>query len=321
MASFSEKTTAASDGTSLYYRDYAPQTPVADMVPVVCLHGLTRSSTDFESLAARLSQTHRVICPDLRGRGKSGYAADPMTYVPIQYVKDLKILLADADLSRFAIVGTSLGGILAMTMAGTMGHRIVGVVMNDIGPEIDPAGLVRINGYVGVGGPVDSWSAAADAVRHINEDALPHYTEEQWLALAKRHYVERGGKIMPNYDENIRVPFEASGGTPAPNMWPFFEALQGLPLLLIRGETSDILSERTADEMIRRHGSASYLEVPGVGHAPMLDELGVEDRISTFLRDIPGRESMLGWLKSRFKSWKELGRITKTLKSQGGATA
>ncbi|MEO0411409.1 MAG: alpha/beta hydrolase [Pseudomonadota bacterium] len=314
MTDFTECTTQASDGTALYYRDYPAKTGDAAAIPVVCLHGLTRSSRDFGQLAQTLSGPHRVICPDLRGRGLSGYAADPATYVPIQYVKDLKILLADADVDRFAIVGTSLGGILAMTLAGTMRHRIAGVVMNDVGPDIDPKGIERIQGYVGKGEPVSSWGEAAAAVKAINEDAMPHYSAAQWDAMARLQYVEREDEVVPNYDPNIAKPFEAGASTPAASMWPFFEALKGLPLLIIRGETSDILNERTADEMIRCHESADYLEVPGVGHAPMLDEPGVSERIAVFLRAVPARQGVIGWIKSRLQSLKELSRIAKALK-------
>lgn len=316
MTDFAERTTTASDGTVLYYRDYAPRSPKTGGVPVVCLPGLTRSSNDFGALASALAQTHRVICPDLRGRGKSGYAKDPATYIPLQYIKDLKIVFADADVGRFAIVGTSLGGILAMTLAGTMRHRIAGVVMNDVGPDIDPKGIERIKTYVGKGGPVETWESAAHAVKAINQDALPHYSDGQWMALAKLHYVERGGQIEPNYDPDISKPFEVGASAPATSMWPFFEALKGLPLLLIRGETSDILNAQTADKMIAVHGAVDYIDVPGIGHAPMLDEPGVPDRIAAFLGALPAGQGMVGWIKARVKSLQELKRITKALQAQ-----
>ncbi|MEM7570884.1 MAG: alpha/beta hydrolase [Pseudomonadota bacterium] len=314
MTDFAERTTQASDGTRLYYRDYAPRHADAAAIPVLCLPGLTRSSRDFAALADVLSASHRVICPDLRGRGHSGYAADPATYVPLQYIKDLKILLADADVGRFAIVGTSLGGILAMTLAGTMRHQIAAVVMNDVGPDIDPKGIERIQGYVGKGGPVADWPAAAAAVKAVNHQAMPHYTPDQWEAMARLQYTERDGQVVPNYDANIAKPFEAGASTPALTMWPFYEALKGLPLLLIRGETSDILNASTADKMIASHGSADYLEVARVGHAPMLDEPGVTDRIAAFLAAVPARQGVIGWVKSRLKSLSELSRIAKALK-------
>ncbi|MEM7568352.1 MAG: alpha/beta hydrolase [Pseudomonadota bacterium] len=315
----SDKWTQASDGTRLYYRDYAPLSGKDDAIPVVCLHGLTRSSLDFEDLAPRLAQRHRVICPDVRGRGRSGAAKDPNTYIPLQYIKDLKILLAEADISRCAIVGTSMGGILAMTMAGMARHSIAGVVLNDIGPDIDPKGLERIKGYVGLGGPVDTWDAAADAVKTINEDALPHYDEAQWLAMARKQYREEDGRVVPNYDANIRVPFEAGASAPAGSMWPFFEALIDLPLLIVRGETSDILNASTADKMVRVHGKADYCEVPGVGHAPMLDEPGVPERIAGFLAPIPAKRGLIGSIKDRWRSLKELKRIAAAVKQPSKA--
>jgi pimeloyl-ACP methyl ester carboxylesterase len=313
--SFIEETTHASDGTTLYYRDYAAACGGDKAgITVLCLPGLTRSSRDFGDLAAALSANHRVLCPDLRGRGESGYAADPMSYVPLQYVKDLKIVLAAANVKRVAIVGTSLGGILAMTMAGIMREKIAGAVLNDVGPQIDPKGIERIQGYVGKGGPVESWQEAVQATKAINGPAFPNHTPEQWETMARELFAERDGQIAPNYDANISKPFAAGAAAPAASMWPFYQALIDLPTLIIRGETSDILSAKTVDEMLKQYPGAEYLEVPGVGHAPTLREPGVTQRIERFLSAIPAKEGVIGWVKARLRSIKEMGRITKALK-------
>jgi len=313
---FTARYTDSSDGISLYYRDYSPACGMAEAgIPVLCLPGLTRSSKDFDALALRLSQRHRVIAPDLRGRGESGYAADPMTYIPLQYVKDLKIVLADADVKRVAIIGTSLGGILAMTMAGMMRHMIAGVVMNDVGPEVDPKGIARIQGYVGKGGPVATWQDAIEATKTINQAAFPANTPEQWEIMARALYAERDGQIVPNYDPNISRPFSADTAAPSPSMWPFFDSLIDLPTLIIRGETSDILAKKTADEMLARHSGAEYMEVPGIGHAPTLTEAGVAERIERFLSSIDVKQGFIAFIKSRLRSIKELGRITKAIKA------
>lgn len=313
--SFIEETTHASDGTQLYYRDYAPACGADKAgITVLCLPGLTRSSKDFADLATALSANHRVLCPDLRGRGKSGYAADPMSYVPLQYVKDLKIVLAAAGAKRVAIVGTSLGGILAMTMAGIMREKIAGAVLNDVGPELDPKGIQRIQGYVGKGGPVDSWEEAVQATQAINGAAFPNHTPEQWETMAQELFAERDGKIAPNYDPDISKPFAAGTAAPASSMWPFYQALIDLPTLIIRGEMSDILNAKTVDDMLKQYPGAEYLEVPGVGHAPTLRETGVPQRIERFLSAIPAKEGVIGWVKNRLRSIKEMGRITKALK-------
>lgn len=313
---YAEKTTHSADGVSLYYRDYAPQCgEKAAGVTVLCLPGLTRSSRDFDALAETLSAHHRVLAPDLRGRGKSGNATDPMTYVPLQYVKDLKIVLAAADVKYVAIVGTSLGGILAMTMAGMMRHQLAGVVLNDVGPDIDPKGIARIQSYVGKGGPVESWEAAIEATIAINGAAFPSNTPEQWAAMARTLYTDRDGKVVPNYDPDISKPFGAGASQAAPSMWPFYEALKDMPTLIIRGETSDILNPQTAQKMLKVYSGAEYLEVPGVGHAPTLEEPGVAERITRFLAAVPARQGLVGWVKARLRSIKEIGRITKALRS------
>ncbi|MEM6681050.1 MAG: alpha/beta hydrolase [Pseudomonadota bacterium] len=312
---FSARRTLSSDNVSLYYRDYAAKCPSVDVgIPVLCLPGLTRSSKDFEVLAEQLSERHRVLCPDLRGRGESGYAADPMTYIPLQYVKDIGVVLADADVKRVAIVGTSLGGILAMTMAGLMRHQVAGVVLNDIGPDIDPKGVARIQGYVGKGGPVATWEEAINAAKEINAAAFPDYTPAQWKTMAHALYVEKDGLIAPNYDPNIAKPFAAGASTPSPSMWPFYESLIGLPLLIIRGETSDILARKTADDMMQRHGASDYVEVPNIGHAPALTEPGIAAHIARFMGNIPAQQGVIANMTSRLRSVKELTRITKALK-------
>lgn len=314
--SFSTNTTQATDGTALYYRDYAPACGVDRAgITVLCLPGLTRSSRDFADLASTLSACHRVIAPDLRGRGESGYAQDAMSYVPLQYVKDLKIVLAAASVKRVAIVGTSLGGILAMTMAGIMREKVAAAVLNDVGPEIDPKGIERIQGYVGIGGPVDSWKAAIEATIAINGAAFPRHTHEDWDKMARELYAERDGKIAPNYDPDISKPFAAGAAAPATSMWPFYEALIDIPTLIVRGETSDILSPKTVERMLKIYPGAEYVEVPGIGHAPTLREPGVTERISRFLADVPTKEGVIGWVKNRLRSIKEMGRITKALKS------
>lgn len=258
------------DGLRLHYRDYAgdPARP-----RLLCIPGLTRNVRDYEALAARLAGRWRVIVVELRGRGESAYAKDPMSYVPLTYLQDLEALVAELKLDRFVAIGTSLGGILTMLMASTHPERIAGAVLNDVGPEIDPAGLGRIRGYVGKANWHPTWMHAARAVADANADVYPDYAIEQWLDMAKRLYrLNSAGRIVLDYDMKIAEPFRLPGNEAGPDMWRAFEALTAKPLLIVRGETSDILSAATAETMHKRAVGSELVTVPATGHAPTLTE-------------------------------------------------
>jgi pimeloyl-ACP methyl ester carboxylesterase len=258
------------DGLRLHYRDYPGD---ADRPPLLCIPGLTRNARDYEALASRLAGARRVIAVDLRGRGESGFARDPMTYVPLTYLQDLEGLVAELKLDRFVAVGTSLGGILTMLMASTHPERIAGAVLNDVGPEIDPVGLGRIRGYVGKANWHPTWMHAARALAEANGDVYPGYGIEQWLVMAKRLYRLTGaGRIVLDYDMKIAEPFRVPGNEAGPDMWRAFDALKDKPLLVVRGEASDILAAATADAMCARANRCELATVPATGHAPTLDE-------------------------------------------------
>ncbi|MBB5730726.1 alpha/beta fold hydrolase [Sphingomonas prati] len=257
------------DGIRLHYRDYAGD---AAKPPILCIPGLTRNARDFEGLAAALAPEWRVICVSLRGRADSGYARDPMSYVPLVYLQDLEALIETLGLERFVAVGTSLGGILTMLLAATGGGRIAGAVLNDIGPVLDPVGMARIKGYVGKNNSFPTWLHAARAIAETNGAAFPRFQIGDWVAMAKRLCrLTPAGRIVFDYDmsiaEPMRVPNEG-----ALDMWPAFAALRSVPLLLVRGALSDLLSEETAGEMAARAPSLEVVTVPEVGHAPTLDE-------------------------------------------------
>jgi len=258
------------DGLRLHYRDYAGP---ADRPPLICFPGLTRNARDYEALAERLAGSWRVILIEFRGRGESGYAKDPMTYVPLVYLQDVEAMLAELKIDRFVAVGTSLGGIVTMLLAATDGGKLAGVVLNDVGPELDPAGLARIRTYVGKSVWFPTWMHAARAVAEGNADVYPDYEIEDWLRMAKRLYrVNSSGRIVLDYDMKIAEPFRVPGNEAGPDMWPTIDALAGRPLLVVRGERSDILSAATAEKMIARVPGAELVTVPGTGHAPTLDE-------------------------------------------------
>ena len=284
-ALFSSRYYTSPDGLKLHYRDYLG--PPSSRFTILCIPGLSRNARDFEELAPHLAQNYRVICVDLRGRGLSEYAKDPMTYVPAVYVRDMAALLEAAGLSYVALIGTSLGGIVSIIMAAIMPAKILGVVINDIGPEINPAGLTRIASYVGKTRSITNWNEAAAAIRLIDGEIFPHYTsDEDWLRMARRRFVETpDGSLRPDYDLNISKPF--SDSTTATNLWPFFAALKRMPALAIRGETTDVLTPEVFAQMKRTVPPLRQVTVPHRGHAPLLNEPQALSAIDDFLCRLP----------------------------------
>lgn len=270
------------DGLRLHYRDYAGP---SGKPPILCIPGLTRNARDFEAVASRLAGQWRVICLDLRGRGDSAYARDPMTYVPLTYLQDIDALVDEIALDRFVIFGTSLGGILAMLLASTDRERIAGVLLNDIGPDIDPKGLARIRGYVGKATSYPTWLHAARALEEGNAAIYPDYGLTDWLAMAKRLCrLTATGRIVYDYDMKIAEPMRLPQAD-AIDMWPVADALKGVPGLLVRGGLSDILSAETADAMVKRAG-LELVTLPNVGHTPSLDEPPVLAAIDRLLAQV-----------------------------------
>jgi pimeloyl-ACP methyl ester carboxylesterase len=283
-ARFTSKRFETDDGLSLHYREYAG--PRAAALTVICLPGLTRNARDFEALAPRLVARHRVLCLDFRGRGSSQYAPDPMSYVPRSYVRDLHALFDHAGVGEAALVGTSLGGMVATLFAAIYPAKVAGLVLNDVGPEVDPAGLARIAGYVGKAKPIEGWDDAAQAVEQLDRIVYPDYGPGDWLRLARRRFAEGpDGRVRLDYDLDIAKPF----GTPAttPEQWPFFRRLRDIPILLIRGELSDILSRATVEKMRAAAPQMKVLEAPGRGHTPSLDEPPVAEAIEAFVAGLP----------------------------------
>ena len=267
---FANRFWSSRDGLKLHFRDYPGN---SDSPPVLCLPGLTRNARDFSHLAERLTGQWRVICPDLRGRGDSAYAKDSATYNPLQYADDLSLLLEAEGIERFVVIGTSLGGLLAMLLAMGNSQRLAGVVLNDVGPEISSEGLERIRGYVGQGRSFPTWMHAARALEEGQGPVFPNYAIADWLAMAKRCMVVGGnGRIVFDYDMKIAEPFGQPGGEAGVDLWPAFQALDGRPVTVLRGELSDILSPAILKKMAKSLKDCEAVTVPQVGHAPMLDE-------------------------------------------------
>ena len=275
------------DGLRLHYRDYAGGGD--GRPPLLCLPGLTRNARDFEPLAARLAGEWRLICPDMRGRAESAYAKDAMTYVPLTYMQDISRLLSDLAITRFVAVGTSLGGIITMLMAATHREWLAGALLNDVGPALEEEGLARIRTYVGVNQSHPTWVHAARALADANGDVYPGYDLQAWLAMAKRLYrLNSGGRIVLDYDMKVAEPIRAMGSEAGVDMWPVMKAFSGLPTLLLRGERSDLLGAATAQRMAAEIGpGAELVTVPGVGHAPVLDEPESVAAIDRLLARVP----------------------------------
>jgi pimeloyl-ACP methyl ester carboxylesterase len=268
------------DGLALHARDYAGASGPA-RAPVVCLHGLTRNARDFEDLAPHIAgKGRRVLAVDVRGRGRSAWDPQPMRYVPATYAGDVLALLDALGIARAVFIGTSLGGLVTMTVAAFRPQAVAAAVLNDIGPEIAPEGIKRIAGYTGVTAEVTTWADAADYARKLNAVAFPRYTSDEWAPFARRLFTDKDGRPVLDYDPAIAKAFappppppEGKPPPPPADLWPLFKGLAaGRPLLTVRGALSDILSADIASRMREAAPEMAYAEVAGVGHAPMLDE-------------------------------------------------
>lgn len=274
------------DGLRLYARDYS--TRCSDNSPIIlCMHGLTRNSADFEDICEILANDYRLVVVDQRGRGNSTYDENHENYNPSVYVNDMFGLLKYLQISSVILMGTSMGGIMSMMMSAMQPSMFSAVIINDIGPEIDPEGLKRIQSYVGKAGSVTNWSEAAQQTKSINGHAFPSALENDWMTFAKRVYREdqRGCPVLA-YDPAIAKPFAENQNTNATSLWPVFDAIGRVPLLLIRGELSDIISNDCVAKMQDRRPDMMYTEVPNVGHAPLLNEPSAVVAIQRFLQSM-----------------------------------
>ncbi len=280
----------ASDGVRLAYDDRGAG-PV-----LLCLPGLTRNMDDFEEVAEhyaprtapgtapRTAPGLRVIRMDFRGRGASD-PADPATYNPPQEARDVLALLDHLGLARACILGTSRGGLVALMLAAMGRDRLSGVIFNDIGPEVMPEGLASIMDHIGKPPAFASLAEAAAALPRLYEDSFRNVPADTWADFARRLWREEGGRLHLRYDPRLReaVAPAFAPDVKAPDLWPLFDALDGLPLGLIRGAHSNILSARTAAEMRRRRPDMAFVELAGRGHVPFLDEPGARAVIDTVL--------------------------------------
>ena len=288
MSAFVDLTWRGAGGLALYARDYAGSGGPARS-PVICIHGLTRNSADFEEVAPWIAaQGRRVIAIDVRGRGRSERDPDPRRYHPKVYAEDVLQLLDDAGIARAVFIGTSMGGIITMAIALKRLAAISAAVLNDVGPMISMKGLERIRNYVGKGRPLDSWEDAAAYIKSINESAFPENTMADWMVWAKRTFREEGGRIVLDYDPQIAAAIQGAKLKPTSLAAKLIyrRLARNRPTLLIRGANSDIVGPEEAQYMQRSAPELKYAEVPGVGHAPMLTEPAARAALSSFLASV-----------------------------------
>jgi pimeloyl-ACP methyl ester carboxylesterase len=268
------------DGLRLFARVYPGPSGRAPVV--LCLHGLMRTGRDFEELAPHLAARYRVIVPDVRGRGRSARDRDFNHYTIPVYLQDVLTLLAGVGAPQVSIVGTSMGGLMAMVLAAMQPEVVRAIVLNDVGPELDPVGLERIRSYAGRSAPVRTWAEAVAQARATYDAAWPGLSDERWQVLTRRSYRENAeGVPEVDADPLIREPLKGSAGAPA--LWPLWSALRSLPILAIRGANSDLLSPATLERMRREKPDLVTLTVNDRGHAPLLDEPECLAAIDAFL--------------------------------------
>jgi len=277
---------AARDGLKLHVRCYPAAGGADGRRSVLCLPGLTRNGRDFHDLALALSRhpsgSRTVYAFDYRGRGLSEFDPDWKDYtVPIEML-DVQDFMTLAGLTDAAVIGTSRGGLITMLMAAVQPATIGVAVLNDIGPVIEHDGLVRISGYVGrIPLPI-SWADATKMVRDLNRRHFPDVPDQQWEEVARQWYNERNGKPTPGYDQKLSNALSVVYG-PLAELWPQFEALKRVPVLVLRGANSDVLAEATVDEMRRRHPTLASVTVANQGHPPLIKDEPTIEAIGHFL--------------------------------------
>jgi pimeloyl-ACP methyl ester carboxylesterase len=285
MTQFQDLWYSSFDQLRLYARDYG----ATDNKPaLICIPGLTRNSADFEALCPQLAKNWRVLAVDLRGRGRSAWDPNPENYHPGIYAQDIQALMEAAQLKEAVFIGTSLGGLVSMTLAAMQAQVVRGIVLNDVGPELNPEGVARIRSYITDYSPTRDWDDAIARTRASQQDALPGLSDEQWQVFTRRLYREDAdGCPVLDYDRNIAQLFEnADSETASADLWPLFSLLSEIPMLVLRGEHSDIISADTVTRMEQEHPNLRAVTVANRGHAPLLDEPEALQAIFSYLEDI-----------------------------------
>jgi pimeloyl-ACP methyl ester carboxylesterase len=286
----------AADGLRLHVRQYGSHSDPG--LPVVCLPGLTRTTADFDALAPALADAaglkRQVVAIDSRGRGLSEYDNNPENYNVVVELADVVTVLTTLTIGSAIFIGSSRGGILTMLMGATRPEAIAGVVLHDIGPVIEPSGLTRIKSYVGKISQPRTFEDGAAILQDLFAVQFPKITGEQWLAAAHRAWRDERGELRPTYDTRLALSLQdVDTEKPLPALWKEFDSLTKLPMLVIRGENSNVLSDATVTAMAAHHPGMQSIVVPGEGHVPFLaGELVAE--ISRFVAccDVPRQKPL-----------------------------
>lgn len=285
--SFRDVFCKSSDGLNLHARDYAPTSGATNTLPVLCLPGLTRTTEDFDVLAMALATDarapRRVVAIDYRGRGLSDHDPDTAKYaVPVE-AGDVLAVAASLGIARAIMIGTSRGGMIAMVLAATQSAMVAGVVLNDVGPALEMAGLLRIKDYIATETMPTTWNEAAAGVKGLFGRDFPNLSDAGWMAWARRGFTERDGRLVKTHDPALRAAFEGiDPANPPPPAWKLFDKMAGKPLMLIHGGRSDLLSAQGVSDMIARRPDIDLVEVPDEGHAPLLADAPTVSRIAAF---------------------------------------
>ncbi len=273
------------DGLRLHARDLGREH--TDTVPIVCLPGLTRNGADFDTLATKLAtdpqRPRRVVMIDSRGRGQSDYDRNPENYNLQVETNDVLAVITALGVGPALFIGTSRGGLLIMLLGATRPAAIAAAVLNDIGPVIEPKGLARIKSYIGKVPQALSYEEAAETLRRLFGAQFPSLDKSDWLQFARATFKEKNGRIVPDYDVKLAKSLETIDiEKPLPALWKEFDSLLNVPLMVLRGENSDILSVATVNAMRAGHPKLDSVEVPGQGHAPLLADADTIGRIAAF---------------------------------------
>lgn len=283
---FSSIFVTAPDGLRLHARSYGPR--LAPNLPVVCLPGLARTAADFHELATALAADaeapRRVLALDYRGRGLSDYDRNPANYNLATELADVQAVLTALDVGPAVFIGTSRGGLLTIMLGSARPAAIMGTVLNDIGPVIEPGGLVRIKSYVGKLPRPKSFEEGAEILRRLFGHQFTKLTDDEWLAFAHRSFKLEQRSLEPTYDVHLAKTLEGIDfNRPLPPLWSEFDALGRVPLMVVRGANSDLLSEETVVAMRARRATMETLNVPDQGHAPLLSAPDEIARIAAFV--------------------------------------
>jgi pimeloyl-ACP methyl ester carboxylesterase len=274
------------DGTRLYARDEGPLDDAR--LPLLCLPGLTRHSSDFDPVFARYASTRRVIAMDFRGRGRSSHASDPATYQPLVEMQDTISFLDQLNIARMAVLGTSRGGIVGLLMGSLAATHIEGLMLNDVGCRLEPDGLLRIRNLVSAQPVFKTWTEAAKAYAK-NQRGFSRLSQRQWMQVVKRIYFKTDAGVAPVHDpalaRTLPSDVEIKAGQVA-ELWTLLPPFNGTPFALLRGAGSDLLSAETVSRMQQASPQLVATTVPKRGHVPFLDEAESVAAIDAWLDDV-----------------------------------